>query len=328
MRNQDLIDTNELNKNANGGTELVTRELFNLLDPDDLNGVQIISSRVRTLDPDKLRIYHLHDLPLDPEASHLKEAASRDRFDRLVFVSNWQYQQYQHHLNIPYSRQSRVIENGVTPIEWAAKTNPRTDPIRLIYTPTPHRGLEILVPVFEHLATLFDFIELDVYSSFKLYGWEQRDAQYQTLFDRCKNHPRIRYHGTQPQDVVRKAYQDAHIFAYPSIWPETSCRCLIEAMMAGCICVHPNLAALPDTSGNLTNMYHGSGEINEHGQVFAEQLARVIYALRHTEMWESTAYSQQRQITRAYALGRFGWPAVLPRWKELIQELKAPETSA
>lgn len=327
MRNQELIDTNELNKNANGGTELVTRELFDLLEPEDLDGIQIISSRVRALDPDKLRIYHLHDLPMDPEASHLKDAVSRDRFDRLVFVSNWQYQQYQTELGLPYTRQSRVIENGVTPIDWVEKTNPRTNPIRLIYTPTPHRGLEILVPVFEHLATLFDFIELDVYSSFKLYGWEQRDTQYQELFDRCKQNPRIRYHGTQPQEVVRKAYQDAHIFAYPSIWPETSCRCLIESMMAGCICVHPNLAALPDTSGSLTNMYDGTTDKQQHAQIFAENLARVIYALRNTDMWESSEFVRQRQITRAYANGRFGWPSVVQRWKLMIQELKAEQSA-
>lgn len=327
MRNQELIDTNELNKNANGGTELVTRELFDLLEPEDLDGVQIISSRVRTLDPDKLRIYHLHDLPMDPEAEHLRDAKSRDRFDRLVFVSNWQYQQYQNHLNLPYNRQSRVIENGVTPIDWAEKTNPRTNPIRLIYTPTPHRGLEILVPVFEHLATLFDFIELDVYSSFKLYGWEQRDTQYQELFDRCKNHPRIRFHGTQSQEVVRKAYQDAHIFAYPSIWLETSCRCLIESMMAGCLSVHPNVGALPDTSASLTNMYDGSFDPQQHSQVFAENLGKLIYALRNTEMWESTEFMRQRQLTRAYAIGRFGWPSVVQRWKTMIHELKAEQPS-
>lgn len=323
MRNQELVETNELNKQSNGGTELTVRQLYNLLEPEELEGIQIIPSRVRQLDPDKLRIYHLHDLPLDPEAEHLRNASSRDRFDRLVFVSNWQYQQYQNHLNVPYSRQCRVIENGVEPIEWIEKSDPRTNPIRLIYTPTPHRGLEILVPVFEHLAKMFDFIELDVYSSFALYGWQQRDEQYKELFERCKAHPRIRYHGTQSQDVVRKAYQDAHIFAYPSIWPETSCRCLIESMMAGCICVHPNLGALPDTSAGLTNMYDGSGNLQEHGQVFAENLAKVIYALRNSEMWGHEDFIRQRQISRAYAIGRFGWPSVIQRWKYLIQELKA-----
>lgn len=325
MRNQDLFEVNELNKDSNGGTELTVRRLFDLLEREELEQVQIIPSRVRELDPDKFRIYHLHDLPADPEASHLKDPKSRARFDRLVFVSNWQYQQYQSVLGIPYDQQSRVIENGVDPIPYVEKTDPRTNPIRLIYTPTPHRGLEILVPVFERLAETFDFIELDVFSSFKLYGWESRDKQYEELFDRCRQHPRIRYHGTQPQEVVREAYQQAHIFAYPSIWPETSCRCLIEAMMAGCFCVHPNLAALPDTSAGLTSMYDGDQHRDVHANIFMERLGDLIVALRNTTMWEQDSVHTHLRQTSQYAVGRFGWPSVIQRWKWLIQELTNPE---
>lgn len=320
MRNQDLIGVNELNKNANGGTEITTRRLFDLLEPEELDGVQIITSRVRELDPDKLRIYHLHDLPHDPEASHLQAASSRDRFDRIVFSSHWQYQQFQTHLNLPYSRKHRVIETGVDPIPFAEKPDPRTNPIRLIYTSTPHRGLEILVPVFKHLASIFDYIELDVFSSFKLYGWEERDQPYQALFDECKNHPKIRYHAAVSQEEVRAAYQQAHIFAYPSIWQETSCRCLIEAMMAGCLCVHPNLAALPDTSGGLTHWYDGTAETQAHAQYFAEHLAKTILAMRDTTFYADS--TQQRAMTRAYAVGRFGWPTIIHKWKQLIAELK------
>lgn len=322
MRNQEKIGINELNKNANGGTEITTRQLFNLFAPEELDGVQIISSRVRELDPDKLKIYHLHDLPNDPEASHLRDQASRNRFDRIVFSSNWQYQQFRTELNLPYSLQMRVIETGVEPISFVEKSDPRTSPIRLIYTPTPHRGLEILVPAFEHLATIFDFIELDVYSSFNLYGWADRDKPFEALFDRCKSHPKIRYHGTVDQETVRKAYQDAHIFVYPSIWPETSCRCLIEAMMAGCICVHPNYAALPDTSSGMTDWYDGDGDHNTHARVLVEHLAQIINALRTTDVWTSAGLLHRRQLTHTIATTRFGWPHVIRKWKNLIAELK------
>lgn len=322
MRNQEHVGINEMNKAANGGTEITTRELFDSLDPEDLDGVQIISSRVRDLDPDKLRIYHLHDLPGDPEASHVRNPESRDRFDRIVFSSNWQYQQFRNELRLPYSEQFRVIETGVTPIAWTEKTDPRTSPIRLIYTSTPHRGLELLVPIFEQLSEMFDFIELDVYSSFKLYGWDSRDEEYQKLFDRCKSHPKIRYHGTVDRDTVIAAYQNAHIFAYPSIWPETSCRCLIEAMMAGCICVHPNLAALTDTGSGITDWYDGDERPEIHARKFAESLAQIINALRTSDVWESPGLVARRKLAHTIATSRFGWPTISAKWKNLITELK------
>jgi len=323
MRNQELIGVNELNKNANGGTEITTRELFDLLEPEELEDIQIISSRVRELDPDKYRIYHLHDLPTDPEASHLRSATSRERFDRIVFSSNWQYQQFRSELNIPYSTQCRVIETGVTPISWVEKTNPRTNPIRLIYTSTPHRGLEILIHVFEQLSKMFDYIELDVYSSFKLYGWDDRDKQFEELFDACRNHPKIRYHGFVGRDEIIKAYQDAHIFVYPSIWPETSCRCLIEAMMAGCLCVHPNLAALPDTSSGLTDWYDGDEDRNVHAFRFAEILAQIVNVLHDTDVWTSQGFTARRRMAHALATTRFGWPSVIQKWKNLIADVKS-----
>jgi hypothetical protein len=116
MMNEDLIELNELNKESNGGTELTTRGLFNRLTRDELDGVQIVTARVRDLDPNRIKIYHLHDLAGDPEASHLQDPASRARFQKLVFSSNWQYQQYRDYLGVPYSNHSTVIETGIEPI--------------------------------------------------------------------------------------------------------------------------------------------------------------------------------------------------------------------
>lgn len=315
MNNQDLIEFNELNKESNGGTELVTRSLFDRLDREELEGIQIISSRVRELNPDKLRILHLHDLPEDGESAHLKDEKNRLNFHKLVFVSEWQYQQYRNYLGVPYDTRSAVILNGIDPIEMIQKPK---DKIRLIYTSTPHRGLEILVPIFVELAKTNPDIELDVFSSFGIYGskWEQRDKPYERLFDICREHPQINYHGWQPQEVVRAAYQKAHIFAYPSIWPETSCRCLIEAMSAGCISVHPNYAALAETSGGLTVMYDGTDNINDHANIFAHTLLYAIQNVRQNDL------ESLRGFVKTFADTRHSWENVIRKWKGMIHSLK------
>lgn len=322
MNNEDLIELNELNKNSNGGTELTTRGIFNHLSREELDGVQIITSRVRDLDPNRIRIYHLHDLPGDPEASHLRDKASRDRFDKLVFVSNWQYQQYRDYLGVPYDHQSAVIENGIDPIPLVDKPK---DKIRLIYTSTPHRGLEILVPVFCALAERYPNIELDVFSSFGIYGpnWEERDKQFEPIFQRMREHPQINYRGWADQETVRAAYQRAHIFAYPCIWQETFCRSLAEAMSAGCLAVHPNFSALTETSGGLTVQYNGDHEDhNLHANIFAHTLMYAIENVQNNDLTNLLGF------IKTYADTRYSWESIMPKWKGLISSLKEQRAHA
>jgi glycosyltransferase involved in cell wall biosynthesis len=264
-----MVEVNELNKNARGGTELMQERLHRSIPAELLNKFQIIPSRVRELDPDKKKILWLHDLPHDPESEHLKDPELRKRFSKIVAVSDWQMQMYNIISGVPYA-ESFVIKNAIDPIPLEKKEYNGT--VNLIYHTTPHRGLEILIPVFEELSRIHDNIHLDVYSSFSIYGWEERDRQYQQLFDRCRAHPKITYHGAVPNEEIRTALVKSHIFAYPSIWPETSCLAAIEAMSAMNLVVCPNFAALAETCSNFAMMYQFNENKNLHAVQFAHTL--------------------------------------------------------
>ena len=114
------IETNELNKKARGGTELMQERLHNSLPADLLDKFQIIPSRVRNIDPDKKAILWLHDLPNDPESQHLADPKLRERFAKIVAVSDWQMQLYNVVLGVPYS-QSIVLKNAIYPIDISEK---------------------------------------------------------------------------------------------------------------------------------------------------------------------------------------------------------------
>ena len=168
---------NEMQKKANGGTEQVCRMLEERLPKDLLNHFQIIPSRVGDLEKDKIRIYFVHDLPDDPETNHLKDADSRARFHKIVFCGNWQYNTYISQLGIPQNEKLAIIDTPVIP--FAEVEKPKNE-VRLIYTSTPQRGLSILVPVFEKLCETHDNLHMDVFSSFKIYGWD--DPQQYTNY--------------------------------------------------------------------------------------------------------------------------------------------------
>lgn len=307
------FEENEISVKSSGGTEMVKRMIASRL-PDGLaDDFQIICSRVREIQEDKIRIYWLHDLPHDPETNHLKDKTSQDRFHKIVFCGNWQYNQYISALGIHQTDKLAVIDTPIEPIEWMPKS---TDEIRLVYTSTPQRGLQILVPVFEKLCEKYDNVYLDVFSSFEIYGWGEADAQFKDLFDRCRNHPRIVYHGFQPNEVVRAALQKAHVFAYPSIWQECNSRALIEAMSAGLMCVHPNLAGLSDTSGNLTTMYQWDEDMNRHAALFYQLLDSAVGVVNQEGMQNYLRY------VKTYADTRFNVSKITKQWEELLDYMK------
>jgi glycosyltransferase involved in cell wall biosynthesis len=307
------IERNETNKNSKGGTELMADGLAKYVDNELLSKFQIIPSRVRELDPNKIPILWLHDLPWDPESAKLKDPDWRNQFKKIVFVSHWQQQMYNTVLGVPYS-QGVVVKNAIEPIPQEYINKP-TDKIKLIYHPTPHRGLEILVPVFNELVKYHPNIHLDVFSSFKLYGWEERDKPYQQLFDEIKSHPNMTYHGSVSQDELRRAIGQAHIFAYPSIWQETSCLCAIEAMSAQCLTVTSSLAALPETCANYALMYNYTEDVNAHANMFFKVMYHAI------DVVQKDTHQNYLRAQKEYFDRNYDWNLRKDEWTFLLNSL-------
>ena len=295
---------------ANGGTEMMRRELFDRVDNDLLDKFQIICSRVRWIDPKKPTILWLHDTWDDPESQHLSKDERIKQFARLVFVSNYQMNTYNMAHGVPYNS-SIVLQNAIEPIPAKEK---KTDQIRLIYHTTPHRGLNIVVSAVRELAKLHgDYIHLDVFSSFEAYGWPDRDKEFEELFQAIRDHPQMTYHGYQPNETVRTALQDAHIFTYPSVWPETSCIAAIEAMSAECEVVCPNFAALPETTANFAAMYQYSEDITYHANTFANVLNNTI----NNRFSDNTL--RKLKFQKTYIDNFYNWDLRSAQWTGFLQ---------
>jgi glycosyltransferase involved in cell wall biosynthesis len=300
---------------ARGGTELMVGRI-NTLPAELLSHFNIMHSRETNISFTKKNILVLHDLALDPMHNHLRDGGWKN-FDKLVFVSHWQKQQFQDYLGVPPSA-SVILKNAITPIEDHVKP---TDKIRLMYYSTPHRGLDILYAAFIPLAKEFPNLELNVFSSFDLYAWPERDEQHKDLFEKLEEHPQINYSKSVSNDRIRDELKRNHILAYPSTWAETSCLVLIEAMSAGLTCVHSSLAALPETSLSLTHMYDYHEDKYTHSMIFYNNLRQAI--IMHNNENILVNHANNLAVQKSIADVIYNWDNRKTQWERLLMNILA-----
>lgn len=307
-------EENEVSIKSKGGTELSKRSLAKLIPKDLADQFQIIPAKVRDLDPNKPRIFWCHDNAEDPEVQHLRDPVLRNRFAKVVFSSYWQMNDYMTKLDLPYDNKLAVIETPIKPIPAHEKIF--DDGLRMVYFSMPNRGLQLLVPMFEQLTMMTKVkLHLDVFSSFEIYGWDiDNSDSWKLLQNQMTSNPNITYHGFAEHDVVMEHLQQAHILAYPSIYRETSCRVLIESMSAGLVCVHPDLAALPDTSGGLTSMYQYVDDHQAHSEIFMTELHKAVHSIVDNE-----EFREHLKLIKEYADARFNERHIANKWVALMK---------
>ena len=315
----DTSTLDAVSEKAIGGTELMRDWLFTEMEkaePGLKDKFQFISTRVRNLDVDKQRILWIHDLANDPEVQHLKDKENWKNFERIVFVSHWQQHQFKMLLGFPYEK-GVVIQNAIYPIPEHEK--PKDGKINVCYFSTPHRGLELLLNAWEFMRTELKGglnAELNIYSSFKIYDRGHLDEQSRHIYKRAREMDGVNYHGTVSNDEIREMLPNQHVMAYPSIYEETSCLTLIEAMSAGCLGVIPNLGALPETGANFPWMYGFEEDPEKHRQVMGHILGRAI-----AHFWDDDVQNLLK-IQRSYFDMFYNWDLRGGQWLQFLHAIQ------
>jgi hypothetical protein len=89
---------------------------------------------------------------------------------------------------------------------------------------------------------------------------------------------------------------------------------MIEAMSAGCVCVHPSLAGLPETGAGFTDMYDFVPNRFEHEKVFEQELEKSILKV----MSGNYDTSKQKQVTD----DTYSWDNRIVEWQNYLDHLK------
>jgi hypothetical protein len=89
----------------------------------------------------------------------------------------------------------------------------------------------------------------------------------------------------------------------------------MEAMSAGCLCVHPNYGALPETSAGFTWMYQYREDIRDHMVIFYSMLDKAI----NDVMTENVQISLE--TTKSYIDTFYNWDRRTEEWENFLTNI-------
>jgi glycosyltransferase involved in cell wall biosynthesis len=298
-----------------GGTELMHEELIKRLPSHYLEKYSIFNYPVYA-DFTKPTIYW-NQLSYDQEAiQFLKEPENIDKIDHFVYVSHWQAEMFRKMFNIP-GYKTHVLKNACIGVD---ATQPKSDKIKLCYTSTPWRGLDVLLKAWQILQP--QDCELHIFSSCKIYGsdFSKQDALYEDLYQQCMETEGVVYRGSVANEELRAELPTFDILAYPNTFEETSCIAVIEALSSGLRVVTSNLGALPETTEGWARMYPYLMNPDLHAEKFAQILGEEIQLYKDGELRQHL----QDQI-KIYS-SRWSWDNRINDWIKFLDELPENNT--
>ena len=298
-----------------GGTELQHQFLEKYVDKDLLDKFQICTSVPGKVPLAKNKINILWQ-KMAPDQPHFqdffKDKKQINQYDYFVFNSHWNYEQFRKTFSLPEHR-CTVIKNGIPDIT-KRDPEPRRDKIKLIYHPTPWRGLSVLLGAMQLVNN--PNIILDVYSSTQVYGDDykkEHDHIYKDLYDQARKLPNVNYIGYKPNDYILENLHTYDAFVYPNTWEETFCISALEALACGLYVATTDNGALYETCTEFPIYI----PYDKNWENLAQQFAAVIDGIAsqiNTEGCRNHLKFQQNFFNHFY-----NWKTIAGHWTGFLQ---------
>lgn len=171
----------------------------------------------------------------------------KEKFKKIIAISNWQKQNIIENLNIP-EENIIVSRNAIIPTRFLSKKVEKV-PFRFIYTSDPSRGLTNLINLIPQIKERYPLTTLHIFV-------KKDNIEYETL-KKIEKLDYIYIYGRVSQQELAIELLKSDIFFYPTDFKETYCISALESMCAKCLVVTVKLAA-------LTEIVQGKGVLCEY----------------------------------------------------------------
>jgi len=298
-----------------GGSENQMRLLLKNLPDESFKNINLILNNTdhNLIEKNKINVLWMHHFVNQKEAQNLSSNEFVNKLDWIVYNSNWNFEKHVYQFKVPENK-CVVIRNAIEKIDIVEKPK---DKISLIYHTTPWRGLVHLLKVFKNLN--LKNVELNICSSTIIYGKKfdtNLGKTYESLFNECKNTKNVKYFGFLDNKKIIELLKQMHIFAHPSIWPETSCISAIEAMAAGCEVVTTNLGALYETCSPFGTFVNFDRNFDNLEKRYKKVLLNSI------ESYWSDKNQDKLKLQVKTINSTYSWDVRSYEWKNFFEEIK------
>jgi glycosyltransferase involved in cell wall biosynthesis len=213
--------------------------------------------------------------------SRFSEETERKSWSSSVFVSDFQKNSFQ----TKWGMDGIVLRNAISPaieakvpakISFAKR---HEDPV-LVYASAPGRGLDVLLIAFPTIRKAFPNSKLKVFSDQIMYQILAEKDQYSAYYELARQLPGVEYLGGVSQSELAEQLMDCDIWAYPTIFIETSCIIMMEAAAAGCHILTSNMGALKETAGQFGRVLSTGNSRAGWSGLYAQELISDVERFR------------------------------------------------
>lgn len=223
-------------------------------------------------------------------------------FDDVLWLSQWQREQWIS-VNPGFAKFTKIFGNGLNP-EQFKPIQERENPYSCIYSSNFARGLEILLDIWPLIKLEFPRAKLDIY-----YGWQhwgllspEKEAKMRAQVNQFASMG-VCNHGMVGHEELNMAYEQASLWTYPCIAPETFCITGIRAQLAGCVPV------IIDGTGLKETVRYGYKCSRPD-----EYLATLLQAMREAEK----ITLDDRKKMGGFVRDEYTWEVMAKKWKQLF----------
>jgi glycosyltransferase involved in cell wall biosynthesis len=247
--------------------------------------------------------------------NHFEHPVLQENIDLVFCVSEWHRQSFIDTFRLS-AEKVVATRNGFCP-DLISRRSER-DWSRCAYSSTPARGLEFLLIMFPDLRAAVPELELDVFSSMRVYGWtSEADREAFGWLYKAARQAGVHLHGSVPQPELLKSLGRTGFLLYPNTFAETSCIAAIEAQASGCVVVTTARAALSET------VQHGVTGICLTGEPQSASYQREFISTVRDLLRNPARLAEISEAAVRRAFDRYTWSCIASEWTDIFERMPA-----